>query len=110
VLMESRQQLQLLLCNPLDTLIAMLSDRDLVLLSTSAPAILEKIKIIFMYFKKLEKNHGIANELSHKCAKFQFQIQKILGYTKITNMWIWVCIFQISKFQQILSFFVYSTI
>jgi hypothetical protein len=42
--------------------------------------------------------------LSHKRAKFQFQIQKILGYTKVTNVWIWVCIFQISKFQQILSF------
>ena len=35
---------------------------------------------------------------------FNFKYKKILGYTKITNVWIWVCIFQISKFQQILCF------
>jgi hypothetical protein len=50
------------------------------------PAILEKIKIIFTCFKKIrKKNHGAANELSHKHAKFQFQTQKILSYTKITK-------------------------
>jgi hypothetical protein len=53
-------------------------------------------------FKK--KKHDVANGLSHKREKFQFQKHKIMGYTKITNVWIWVCIFQISKFQQILSF------
>jgi hypothetical protein len=46
-------------------------DRDLVFLGTSASAILEKIKIIFMCIKKIrDKNHGVANELSHKLAKF----------------------------------------
>jgi hypothetical protein len=39
-----------------------------------------------MFQKNKIKNHGVANELFHKRVKFQFQIQKILGYTKKQNL------------------------
>jgi hypothetical protein len=35
-----------------------------------APVILEKIKITFVCFKKIRKYYVVANELSHKRAKF----------------------------------------
>jgi hypothetical protein len=53
------------------------------------------------YMCQMNYTYGVANELSHTCAKFQFQIQNILDYIKMTNVWIKVCKLQISKFQQI---------
>jgi hypothetical protein len=45
----------------------------------------KKIKHISAFQKNHKKNHGVANELSNKRTQFQFQIQNIPSYTKMTK-------------------------
>jgi hypothetical protein len=63
------------------------------------------MKITFLSFKKNSKKYShVANYLSNQHAKHLVKILFILGYTKIRNIEIWVCIFQIYKFYQICYF------
>lgn len=56
------------------------------LLSSGALCILKKFKNIFTSFKKLpNKILKVANDVSYKRAKSQFQMFSILSYTKITK-------------------------
>ena len=67
----------------------------LVLSSSTDLPYLKKLKRIFMIFKKYWKK-GCSNGVSDNHAKYQVQIYYILGYTEMTTMWIWFCIFWIS--------------
>jgi hypothetical protein len=41
----------------------------------------------------MKRNPDVDHDLSHECAKYQFQIPYIFGYTKMISVWISVCIF-----------------
>lgn len=52
--------------------------------SSSAPSNLKNSKIIFTSFNKIwKKNPDVPKGVSHKRAKYQFQIENIMGYTKM---------------------------
>jgi hypothetical protein len=62
--------------------------RDFWLSANSDFVVLEKMKITFTSFQKIEKKSDVANDLSHKCANYQFQILCISCYTRMKNVWI----------------------
>jgi hypothetical protein len=43
---------------------------------------------IYEFQKYIKKNPEVDNNLSHKCAKYQFQILCSFGYIKMINVWI----------------------
>jgi hypothetical protein len=63
------------------------SNIDLVHMSTNDLVFQINQKLYFLISKKSEeKNLHIANNVSHKRVKYQFQILYILNYTKMTKM------------------------
>ena len=52
------------------------------------PGIFKKLKNRFVGLKKLKKDLDVADDASHKYAKNRFQILRILGYRKMTKIWI----------------------
>jgi hypothetical protein len=44
---------------------------------------------IFMFQNKSEKILDVSNDGIYKHAKYQCEILSTLGYTKMTNVWIW---------------------
>jgi hypothetical protein len=61
---------------------------DFWLLGTSDLTALKKLKLYLRVSKNMKKNPDVDNDLSHKHAKYQFQILCSFGYTKMASMWI----------------------